>query len=488
MRILIHTFRDNEMSYHELLNLIIEKYQSGKNDMIRETGIDRSSFFKILSGKRLPTEAQFSSILHYIEASDADGIRFSEETGMSAPDALLAAFLAEKLDADSFRIFEEMHSFIAAVNGRDLTSASRSSPGSRAEGSVPAGETKPHRRTTSPAETPSHGSLPAENIRMVSAFISEELSAPDAALDIYLPFGLIEGFDLPGLIVRFTGKPPVLRQVIDLPDAPPPAEKVSAALRMLSHSMRFLNACPGHLTVYCGESPADPKNGVIFPYYVLGKGRLLLVSDHGSECVITSEPSLIEACHRQFAHITDTLKPLIQSADNYMRLAQDLLMLARAKPDRIIFSAEDIPCFFQIADDAVIRDCGLDDVTTDFGIRYTRFIQSLPHFYSMYSPYGYERFQKSRSFNNAGIKVNLNASDMRSLNTALAALKDKKMIQLPFQDCIIHDWNLMIWHPDLILLSPFSRTDTTFSITDRTMVEAFFMFYDTLRKCCTVLR
>lgn len=48
------------MSFHSLLNSIIDSQSVTKNSLINETGIDRSSFYQILSGKRIPTKDQIT--------------------------------------------------------------------------------------------------------------------------------------------------------------------------------------------------------------------------------------------------------------------------------------------------------------------------------------------------------------------------------------------------------------------------------------------
>ena len=60
------------MSFHSLLNSIIDSQSVTKNSLINETGIDRSSFYQILSGKRIPTKDQITSIIRQLDISAAD--------------------------------------------------------------------------------------------------------------------------------------------------------------------------------------------------------------------------------------------------------------------------------------------------------------------------------------------------------------------------------------------------------------------------------
>lgn len=58
-----------------LLNEYIDKVGFTNNTLIRATGIDRSTFYKILGGKRQPTEVQLEGIIRALSLP-----RVEEET------------------------------------------------------------------------------------------------------------------------------------------------------------------------------------------------------------------------------------------------------------------------------------------------------------------------------------------------------------------------------------------------------------------------
>ena len=59
------------MRFSELLNSYIEKSDMTKNSMINVLNIDRSTFFQILNGRRLPTNKQLMDIVENIDVSEA---------------------------------------------------------------------------------------------------------------------------------------------------------------------------------------------------------------------------------------------------------------------------------------------------------------------------------------------------------------------------------------------------------------------------------
>ena len=66
-------------TFAELLSEIISNSEISKNEMIRECDIDRSSFFKFLSGSRIPTMEQFNRICNKLQFSPAEEKRLRME-------------------------------------------------------------------------------------------------------------------------------------------------------------------------------------------------------------------------------------------------------------------------------------------------------------------------------------------------------------------------------------------------------------------------
>ena len=60
------------MRFSELLNSYIEKSDMTKNSMINVLNIDRSTFFQILNGRRLPTNKQLMDIVENIDVATVE--------------------------------------------------------------------------------------------------------------------------------------------------------------------------------------------------------------------------------------------------------------------------------------------------------------------------------------------------------------------------------------------------------------------------------
>lgn len=62
-----------QIEFGRLLNEMMEALDESKNEIISRTGIDRSTFFKFLNGKRFPTADQLNVIISKSGISESDG-------------------------------------------------------------------------------------------------------------------------------------------------------------------------------------------------------------------------------------------------------------------------------------------------------------------------------------------------------------------------------------------------------------------------------
>ena len=62
-----------------LLSKMIDQKGISKNNLIREIGVDRSTFYKLINGKRTPTKEQFCLILLQMDLSTEEKLQLIEE-------------------------------------------------------------------------------------------------------------------------------------------------------------------------------------------------------------------------------------------------------------------------------------------------------------------------------------------------------------------------------------------------------------------------
>ncbi len=110
------------MSFHSLLNSIIDSQSVTKNSLINETGIDRSSFYQILSGKRIPTKDQITSIIRQLDISATDEM------------ALYDAFYLERLGETNYHYLKFTEKCLRVIGSPYIdTNASNNQTPSRSQ-------------------------------------------------------------------------------------------------------------------------------------------------------------------------------------------------------------------------------------------------------------------------------------------------------------------------------------------------------------------
>lgn len=456
------------IAFNEELKEIISRLFPSKNQLIRDLGFDRSIFFKILSGDRLPTEEQFSLILHLIvkKGTSEDSI-YKENPGLlqNDLDSLIVSYLSARLDSSSYQLWEVVRAFIVLTN-RTISAqfpdeTGTGSPSSRA-----------HSEVSSAVETKVHD------------FIIRELSCDHAGLDFCLSPALIDRFGIYAFFDKVLPFHPMVRQILGLPAGENSLESISVMLRNFAQFVGLLDSDSSRLVTYCTTDSASVRKSDIFPYYLLGKDRLLLISDDGSSCAPVTDPVLIQEWHRRFESVIHSITPLFLPVDDYMGLAQELLILNKKITEIPVIFAADRPCFWQLVTPEIIERYTNDPVITAFGKEYARTIQSCPNFYTIFSPDGLKAFRKDCFISEAGLNLQLDDDDMKALDHSFMPLRDRQMIQIPFSGCLVRGWEIAVYSPDLAVIFPFSRPERTIRILNREMIRALFVFYNSLRKCC----
>lgn len=95
------------MSIADMLAKTLEEKQMSKNEVIRKTGIDRSSFYQILGNRRMATPVQFLKIINVLQLDAADRIRF------------LGQYERERVGDEKFVTYEKARAFLRKLSGED---------------------------------------------------------------------------------------------------------------------------------------------------------------------------------------------------------------------------------------------------------------------------------------------------------------------------------------------------------------------------------
>lgn len=93
----------------DMLAAEFDAAQISKNDVIRKTGIDRSTFYQILGNRRMATPVQFLKILNVLQPDTADRAR------------LLRQYERERVGEEKFAKYEKVRAFLRRLSEADDT-------------------------------------------------------------------------------------------------------------------------------------------------------------------------------------------------------------------------------------------------------------------------------------------------------------------------------------------------------------------------------
>ncbi len=91
------------MQFRILLKELLEEMNLSNNILIERTGINRSTFYQFLNGKRLPTVQQFSQIMKAASFPEEDARKLRQQ------------FAYEKLGEEDNQCLEMMQGFMATI-------------------------------------------------------------------------------------------------------------------------------------------------------------------------------------------------------------------------------------------------------------------------------------------------------------------------------------------------------------------------------------
>lgn len=461
------------MAFYTDLNSIIVKSGSSKNSILRSAQIDRSTFFQILSGKRLPTDAQFGWIIRFLRGNAA--------IQQSDLDQLLEQYMQEKLPHDTYSGWKLAKTFI-----REANEALRNHRDIKAD---------PYPQATA-------DSMTGETEQAVAAFVARQFSSAGATLDFYLSPALIAACQLEDCLANLMGDEaavphvgqkaekaesgaqtvfPVIRQIIDIDPQRGEMEETRALLHNLAVFFRLMQF-PKCMQIYVSENAASGRGNQIFPYYMIGKSELLLLGEDGETCVTVRDPALIEQYRRQFERIIQRLTRLYLPVENYMDLARHLFEHNQKAVSMAQIAVAERPCFLFLVDHDMVNKYVPDPAFASFATSYTDMVQSMPHYYALMSESGIEAFRRDHFVSESGMNLTIDDEDMEKSVQKIRELEGQKMYLIPFGDVFIPRWECLIFHPDEVYFSLYANTDCVFRIQHHGIAEVLFRYYDSIRR------
>ena len=451
------------MSFHSLLNSIIDSQSVTKNSLINETGIDRSSFYQILSGKRIPTKDQITSIIRQLDISAADEM------------ALYDAFYLERLDEVNYHYLKFTEKCLRVIGSPyiDANASNNQTPSCSQElqNKLP---DKPIDTDQSQAATGTilyHST--DEIICGLTKFLIHASKKENNHLQVSLPFDLSSRIKLfsniHSLITSGKFQNATISQILHFQTKNPNdiTEKLDGFATLLESILTKEPNITYNIYYYSNEQKVSKNSGVLFPFYIItDDASLLLNADANKGCLLT-DPSLIGLMREEFASVFDHAKPFLSSFSQ-KELPQ---FQARSIPaEEVIFIQKHPGACLMVTDDLV--DKYVPNEFKETLKQHFHFMQQMNASEGITLD-GIREFARNHVISESGFYVEANTSDIINALEQLKARLDRNLFVLDTEKIPVSDnWAFLLYTDQYALLVPNKELDFIICVSDPDIIHA----------------
>lgn len=451
------------MSFHSLLNSIIDSQSVTKNSLINETGIDRSSFYQILSGKRIPTKDQITSIIRQLDISAADEM------------ALYDAFYLERLGETNYHYLKFTEKCLRVIGSPYIdTNASNNQTSSRSQELQNKLPDNPIDTDQSKAATGTilyHST--DEIICGLTKFLIHASKKENNHLQVSLPFDLSSRIKLfsniQSLITSGKFQNATISQILHFQTKNPNdiTEKLDGFATLLESILTKEPNITYNIYYYSNEQKVSKNSGVLFPFYIItDDASLLLNADANKGCLLT-DSSLIGLMREEFASVFDHAKPFLSSFSQ-KELPQ---FQARSIPaEEVIFIQKHPGACLMVTDDLV--DKYVPDEFKETLKQHFHFMQQMNASEGITLD-GIREFARNHVISESGFYVEANTSDIINALEQLEARLDRNLFVLDTEKIPVSDnWAFLLYPDQYALLVPNKELDFIICVSDPDIIHA----------------
>lgn len=451
------------MSFHSLLNSIIDSQSVTKNSLINETGIDRSSFYQILSGKRIPTKDQITSIIRQLDISAADEM------------ALYDAFYLERLGETNYHYLKFTEKCLRVIGSPYIdTNASNNQTPSRSQELQNKLPDNPIDTDQSQAATGTilyHST--DEIICGLTKFLIHASKKENNHLQVSLPFDLSSRIKLfsniHSLITSGKFQNATISQILHFQTKNPNdiTEKLDGFATLLESILTKGTNITYNIYYYSNEQKVSKNPGVLFPFYIItDDASLLLNADANKGCLLT-DPSLIGLMREEFASVFDHAKPFLSSFSQ-KELPQ---FQARSIPaEEVIFIQKHPGACLMVTDDLVEKY--VPEEFKETLKQHFHFMQQMNASEGITLD-GIREFARNHVISESGFYVEANTSDIINALEQLEARLDRNLFVLDTEKIPVSDnWAFLLYPDQYALLVPNKELDFIICVSDPDIIHA----------------
>ncbi len=451
------------MSFHSLLNSIIDSQSVTKNSLINETGIDRSSFYQILSGKRIPTKDQITSIIRQLDISAADEM------------ALYDAFYLERLGEVNYHYLKFTEKCLRVIGSPYIdANASNNQPPSCSQELQNKLSDNPIDTDQSQATTGTilyHST--DEIICGLTKFLIHASKKENNHLQVSLPFDLSSRIKLfsniQSLITSGKFQNATISQILHFQTKNPNdiTEKLDGFATLLESILTKGTNITYNIYYYSNEQKVSKNSGVLFPFYIItDDASLLLNADANKGCLLT-DPSLIGFMRKEFDSVFDHAEPFLSS------FSQKELPQFQAKSipaEEVIFIQKHPGACLMVTDDLVEKY--VPEEFKETLKQHFHFMQQMNASEGITLD-GIREFARNHVISESGFYVEANTADIINALEQLKSRLDRNLFVLDTEKIPVSDnWAFLLYPDQYALLVPNKELDFIICVSDPDIIQA----------------
>jgi len=451
------------MSFHKLLNSIIDSQPVTKNSLINETGIDRSSFYQILSGKRIPTKDQITSIIRQLDISAADEM------------ALYDAFYLERLGETNYHYlkFTEKCLNVIGASGVDAKVSSHQI--------LPLSQELKNKLSDNPVDTAQSQTATGtilyhstdEIICGLTKFLIHASKKENNHLQVSLPFDLSSRIKLfsniHSLITSGKFQNATISQILHFQTKNPDdiTEKLDGFATLLESILTKEPNITYNIYYYSNEQKVSKNSGVLFPFYIITDDTCLLLNADANKGCLLTDPSLIGFMRKEFASVFDHAKPFLSSFSQ-KELPQ---FQARSIPaEEVIFIQKHPGACLMVTDDLVEKY--VPEEFKETLKQHFHFMQQMNASEGITLD-GIREFARNHVIYESGFYVEADTPDIINALEQLKARLDRNLFVLDTEKIPVSDnWAFLLYTDQYALLVPNKELDFIICVSDPDIIHA----------------
>ncbi|MEE3420266.1 MAG: hypothetical protein VZR02_04080 [Lachnospiraceae bacterium] len=428
------------MSFADMLNSMIDRLPISKNELIRETGINRSTFFKFLKGDRLPTGAQMMTIV------ETAGFPAEETT------RLRKAFEREHYGYMSYRSIELVRQFMeSAVESTDILH-------------LPAADDSGEEEEL---ETRYEGT--ADVRRGMLHFLKKARRGSVPPIFAFLP--LEEAYYVATSRVLAPGGREV-HFLFSFPDTLDDLDSHVAPYVRYLLPIVFSPDC--QVNYYYSMSDLAQGTGILYPYYILTEDEAFFIDAETSSAYVTCAPELVDILRQTFKKRLPFTEEILHPHKTLAETQAEILSLVK---ENGICMFGPTPCLSLLATEDLAR-AYMPPQMQDALISYFTGLQASNPI-EVISADGLRKMVEENGISEIGIHVTMPRPVMHQALLALKArlgtslfIADSKKITIPA------GWSVNVIPDNAVYLVPYIESFDTVIIREKNLVEAFTQVFD----------